>query len=119
MSSVKLITKTMKCIIVDDTKSARAAINQLITQVDFLELVNEFDNAMDAFNYIKKEDVDLIFLDVEMPNMSGIDFLKSLEKRPIVILNTAKKEYAAEAFELNVADYLVKPFMMGKVVSIV
>ena len=54
-----------------------------------------------------------------MPNMSGIDFLKSLEKRPIVILNTAKKEYAAEAFELNVADYLVKPFMMGKVVSIV
>ena len=104
----------MKCIIVDDTKAARAAIKQLITQVDFLELLTEFDNGVDAFNFLKKEDVDLIFLDVEMPNMSGIEFLKSLEKRPIVILNTAKKEYAAEAFELNVADYLVKPLTLPR-----
>ena len=104
----------MKCIIVDDTKAARAAIKQLITQVEYLELISEFDNAMDAFNFIKKENIDLVFLDVEMPKMTGIEFLKSLEKRPIVILNTAKKEYAAEAFELNVADYLVKPFTLPR-----
>ena len=104
----------MNCIIVDDNKFARAAIKQLITQVDFLNLVNEFDNAIEAFNFLKKETIDLIFLDVEMPNMTGIELLQNLEKRPIVILSSAKKEYAIDAFDLNVVDYLLKPLTLPR-----
>ena len=99
----------MNCIVVDDNKMARTALKQLIAQVDFLELKEECANPVDAFNYLKKEAIDLVFLDVEMPGMSGIELIKNLEKRPLIILITAKKEYAVEAFELNVADYIVKP----------
>lgn len=109
----------MKCIIVDDTNSARAVIKQLITQVEFLELINEFDNGIAAFNFLKKEEVDLIFLDIEMPDMNGLELLKTIDKKPIVILNTAKKEYAIEAFELNVADYLVKPINLARFLTAV
>ena len=104
----------MNCIIVDDNKLARAAIKQLITQVDFLDLKEECDNPVDAFNYLKKEEVDLIFLDVEMPGMTGIELVKNLEKRPLIILITSKKDYAVEAFELNVADYIIKPVTMSR-----
>jgi two-component system LytT family response regulator len=104
----------MNCIIVDDNKLARAAIKQLITQVDFLNLKEECDNPVDAFNYLKKEEVDLVFLDVEMPGMTGIELVKNLEKRPIIILITSKKDYAVEAFELNVADYIIKPVTMSR-----
>lgn len=99
----------MKCIIVDDNKMARTAIRLLIEQVDFLELKKECENPIEAFNYLKSEEVDLVFLDVEMPGMTGVELLKNLEKRPIVILVTSKKDYAIEAFELNVADYIIKP----------
>src|SRR4051812_23500088 len=99
----------MNCIIVDDNKLARAAIKQLITQVDFLTLKEECDNPVDAFNYLKKEMIDLVFLDVEMPGMTGIELIKNLERRPLIILITSKKDYAVEAFELNVADYIIKP----------
>jgi DNA-binding LytR/AlgR family response regulator len=99
----------MNCIIVDDNKLARTALKQLISQVKFLNLVEECSNSVDAFNYLRKENVDLVFLDIEMPGMSGIELIKNLEKRPIIIFITAKKNYAIEAFELNVADYLVKP----------
>ncbi len=99
----------MNCILVDDNKLARTALRQLITQVDFLTLKEECSNPIDAFNYIKKEPIDLVFLDIEMPGMSGLELIKNLDKRPIIIFITAKKEYAIEAFELNVADYIVKP----------
>jgi DNA-binding LytR/AlgR family response regulator len=64
---------------------------------------------MEAFNYLKTEDVDLVFLDVEMSGMTGVELIKNLDKRPIVILISSKRDYAIEAFELNVADYLIKP----------
>ncbi len=99
----------MKCIVVDDNKLARAALKQLIEKVDFLELKAECEDAIEAFNYLKKETVDLIFLDVEMPGMSGIDLVKNLDQRPVIIMITAKQNYAVEAFELNVADYIIKP----------
>jgi len=99
----------MKCIIVDDNKMARTAIRLLIEQVDFLDLKKECENPMEAFNYLKTEDVDLVFLDVEMPGMTGVELIKNLDKRPIVILISSKRDYAIEAFELNVADYLIKP----------
>ncbi len=99
----------MNCILVDDDQLSRTAIKQLIDQVDFLHLKMECATALEAFNYLKTDDIDLVFLDVEMPGMTGLELLKTLAKRPIVILVTSKKEYAVEAFELNVADYLIKP----------
>ena len=104
----------MNCIIVDDDKLSRTAIKFLIAQIDFLHLKQECTTPVEAFNYLKTEDVDLVFLDVEMPEMTGIELVKNLEKRPIIILITSKKEYAIEAFELNVADYLVKPVALPR-----
>ena len=99
----------MNCILVDDDELARIALKQMISKIDFLTLKEECTDALEAFNYLKKEPVDLVFLDVEMPGMSGIELIKNLVKRPIIILISAKKNYAVEAFELNVADYITKP----------
>src|ERR1700741_4561591 len=104
----------MDCIVIDDSKMARTAVKQLISQVSFLNLKKECSSPVEAFNYLKTEDVDLIFLDVEMPEMTGIELIKNLKSRPIIILITSKKEYAVEAFELNVADYLIKPVTMPR-----
>jgi DNA-binding LytR/AlgR family response regulator len=104
----------MNCIIVDDNKLARTALKLLIAQVKFLNLKEECSDPLDAFNYLQKETIDLVFLDVEMPGMTGIELIKNLEKRPIIILITAKKNYAIEAFELNVADYIVKPVTLSR-----
>jgi two-component system, LytTR family, response regulator len=93
---------------------ARTAIKLLIDQVEFLTLKQECSSPVEAFNYLKTEDIDLVFLDVEMPGMTGIELIKNLEKRPIVILITAKKDYAVEAFELNVADYIIKPVNLAR-----
>ncbi len=104
----------MNCIVVDDDKLARTAIKILIAQVDFLHLKQECATPVEAFNYLKTNEVDLVFLDVEMPEMTGIELVKNLEKRPIVILITSKKEYAVEAFELNAVDYLIKPVTLSR-----
>ncbi len=104
----------MNCIVVDDSKIARAAIKPLIAQFEFLNLVQECETPVEAFNYLKREPVDLIFLDVEMPGMTGLELIKNLEKPPIIILITSKKEYAAEAFDLNVVDYLIKPLSLPR-----
>src|ERR1043165_1904344 len=103
----------MKCIIVDDNKLSREMVKQLVEQVDFLELKGECQNPVEAFNYLQKEDIDLVFLDVEMPGMTGIELVKNLEKRPIIILITAKKNYAVEMFELDVADYIINPVSLS------
>ena len=76
----------MNCIIVDDNKLARTAIKQLIAQVEYLNLKKECSNSVDAFNYISKEAVDLVFLDIEMPGMTGLELVKNLKIRPIIIL---------------------------------
>lgn len=104
----------MNCMIVDDDKLARTALKQLIAEVDFLELKQECSSPVEAFNYLKKQDVDLIFLDVEMPGMTGIELVKNLEKRPLIILISSKKDYAVEAFELNLADYITKPVTLPR-----
>lgn len=104
----------MNCIVVDDNKMAREVIKQLIAQVDFLNLKQECSSPIEAFNYLKKENIDLVFLDVEMPEMTGIELIRNLSTHPIVILITTKKEYAVEAFELNVADYLIKPVSFSR-----
>jgi DNA-binding LytR/AlgR family response regulator len=100
----------MKCLIVDDNKVARLAMKQLVSQVKDLELVKECVDAMEAYNALNKAQVDLILLDIEMPGMTGLELIKNLgSKKPLIIFTTAKKDYAVEAFELNVVDYLIKP----------
>lgn len=109
----------MNCIVVDDNKMARTAMKQLISQVDFLKLKKECSDPVEAFNYLKTEDADLVFLDIEMPGMSGIELLKNLEKHPLIIFITANKDYALEAFELNVADYILKPVNLSRFMAAV
>jgi DNA-binding LytR/AlgR family response regulator len=100
----------MKCIIVDDNKMARMALRQLVSQVPSLELVAECTDATEALASLNNNHIDLLLLDIEMPDMSGLDLTRNLgNNRPLIIFTTAKKDYAVEAFELNVVDYLVKP----------
>lgn len=99
----------MKCIIVDDEPLAREVLESYVDRIDGLELVASCDNAVKAFDILKKEDVDLIFLDIQMPKLNGIDFLKVLNPLPKVIFTTAYREYAIESYELDVVDYLLKP----------
>jgi DNA-binding LytR/AlgR family response regulator len=100
----------MNCIIVDDNKIARATLKQLASQVSDITITGECTNAMEAHNLLQEQPADVLLLDIEMPGMTGLELTKSLDsKRPIIIFTTSKKEYAVEAFELNVADYIVKP----------
>ena len=100
----------MNCLIVDDNKIARTTMKQLASQVKDITLAGECASAMEAYNLLQQHSVDLILLDIEMPGMTGLELTKNLgNKKPVIIFTTSKKEYAAEAFELNVADYIVKP----------
>ncbi len=99
----------IRCIIVDDEPLARDGMELLVEEVGFLQLVATCSNALEANAILAKEQVDLIFLDIQMPKVRGIDFLKSLDVKPLVIITTAYANYALEGFELNVLDYLVKP----------
>jgi DNA-binding LytR/AlgR family response regulator len=100
----------MNTLIVDDNKMARFAMKQLASQVKDILIAGECANAMDAYNLLQEQPVDLILLDIEMPGMTGLELIKNIGKsRPVIIFTTSKKEYAVEAFELNVADYIVKP----------
>lgn len=107
----------MTCILVDDNPLARAALRQLTEHIDALEVVAEFDNATSAYNFLQKQSVDVLFLDIEMPDMTGLELLENLVERPPVVLCTSKKDYAAEAFELNVVDYLVKPIGLPRFIA--
>jgi len=100
----------MNCIIIEDQLAAQRLLTQYISDVPSLHLVGTFSNAVDALLEIEKLKVDLIFLDIHLPKISGLDFLKSLESSPQVILTTAFSEYALESYEFNVVDYLLKPF---------
>lgn len=99
----------MRCIIVDDDDVSIALIKQYVEQTEGLELVTTFNNSVEAANLLLKEDVDLLFLDVEMPNMTGLDLVRTLEDKPQIILITSKENYAVEAFEEQVTDYILKP----------
>jgi len=98
-----------KCIIVDDERPARDLIQLHLSGLHDFELLSTFDNALDAFNFLQRSAVDLIFLDIQMPKVSGLELIKSLKFCPKIILTTAFREHAVEAFELDVLDYLIKP----------
>jgi len=100
----------LKSIIVDDEELSRNILKNFVGKTQNLEAVAMCEDGIEASNYLSRHVVDLIFLDIEMPEMSGIDLIKSLSKPPMVILVTSKREHAIEAFEYNVVDYVLKPF---------
>jgi len=97
-------------IIIEDEPLAMLRIKQYAQNLPFLKLLQTFDNALDAIVFLQAEKIDLIFLDIQMDGLSGIQFLESIKQRPEVIITTAFDAYAVKGFELDVADYLVKPF---------
>ena len=100
----------MRCIAVDDEPLALKVISDYVKKVPFLELIGTFDNPFDGLQLINKEAIDIAFLDINMPGLSGIQLVKSLKKVPNLIFTTAYSEYAVEGFELDAVDYLLKPF---------
>lgn len=99
----------MKCIIIDDEPLAIDVLKGYCEQMDLLELVATYTNPLDAISVIKEKNIDLIFCDIEMPQLSGIDFISSLDNLPLFIFTTAYPQYALEGFNLNAVDYLLKP----------
>ena len=109
----------MRCIIVDDEPLAREGMELNVAELDYLNLVGQFSTAMDALNFLNNNPVDLMFLDIQMPGLTGLDFIRSLKKRPMIILSTAYPQYALEGFELDVVDYLVKPNRLQRFIQAV
>ena len=105
----------MNCVVIDDDKLSRKVVESYIERTDYLTLIASYTSAIEAINEIKKSDpIDLIFLDVEMPEMSGMEFLNSLNTTPQVIIISSKEQYALEAFEYDVSDYLLKPISYSR-----
>jgi two-component system LytT family response regulator len=100
----------IRCIIVEDEPLAVKVLSDYISQVPFLELKGSFKDAILATDYLRQNTADLIFLDIHLPKLKGMPFLKTLSKLPAVIITTAYHQYAVEGFSLNVTDYLLKPF---------
>lgn len=107
----------MKAIAVDDEPIALEVIRAHAAKVPFLDLRAVFTDAFQALEYLQKEPVDLLFLDIKMPDISGIDFFNSLPKKPMVIFTTAYSEHAVTSFELDAVDYLLKPFSLARFVK--
>ncbi len=104
----------MKCIIVDDEPIARKGIKKLVDQISQLELLNTFNSAKAASEYINATAVDLIFLDIQMPGINGIEFARTIPKHTLIIFTTAYSEYALDSYEVDAVDYLVKPIDAAK-----
>lgn len=104
----------IRCAIIDDEYLAREYIKEYVAKIPFLELEGDYNSPMKAMSSLQEGKIDLIFLDIQMPDISGLDFLRSLESKPYVILTTAYKEFALEGYELDVTDYLLKPFSFDR-----
>ena len=105
----------MDCIIIDDEAAARAIISQLCVRISGLNLIQEFPNAIEAIKFLNQREVDLIFLDIHMPDFTGFDFIQTLKNPPKIILTTSDANFAIEAFEYDcIVDYLVKPITLPR-----
>lgn len=102
------------CIIVDDEPMARDVVRRYVDMIPALKLIGEFGNAIEATMFLKEQTVDMIFLDIKMPQLSGIEFVKSLHNAPKIIFTTAHKDFAFEGFELDVTDFLLKPIRFDR-----
>ena len=107
----------IKCLIIDDEVLAQNVLENYISTIPTLKLVGKCDNAVEAISFLHNHPVDLIFLDLNMPELSGLDMLKTLAKHPKVILTTAYSEYALESYEYGVADYLLKPIKLERFIK--
>jgi DNA-binding LytR/AlgR family response regulator len=101
--------EVINCIVIDDEPPARKGLKEYIADIDFLNLTGEYDNALKAAEQIGRGEVQLLFLDIQMPKINGLDFFKTLQHPPPVVFTTAYPQYALDGFELNALDYLVKP----------
>ena len=106
--------RKLRCILADDEPVARKILKEFIEQVPHLELAGEFRNAMKTEAYLQEHSADILFLDINMPKISGLQFLKKCNVKPLVILTTAYPEYALEGYELDVVDYLLKPIAFSR-----
>ncbi|WP_299896542.1 LytTR family DNA-binding domain-containing protein [uncultured Aquimarina sp.] len=106
--------KTLQCLIADDEPIARQIIESYIKEIPYLELVATCKNAFEVMSYLQSNSVDILFLDINMPKLSGISLLKTMQQKPNVIITTAYPEYAVEGFTLSVTDYLLKPFSLER-----
>ena len=104
----------IRCIAIDDEPVALDIISDYIKKISFLELISTFRNGLQAIEFLQSNTVDLIFLDINMPEINGIDFFKSLNKKPKVIFTTAYSEFAVESYDLNAVDYLLKPIAFDR-----
>lgn len=107
----------MKCIIIEDQPPAQRILKKYIEDYGSLQLMGVFGDAIKALDYLTQTEIDLIFLDIHLPKLSGIEFIKTLQKPPHIILTTAFPDFALESYELNVVDYLLKPFSFSRFVK--
>jgi DNA-binding LytR/AlgR family response regulator len=111
------MTMKINCIIIDDEPLACKGLKEYIEEIDFLQLQGIYDNALKAINVVGEQSIDLVFLDIEMAGLSGLDFYRSLQHPPQVIFTTAYPQYALQGFDVNALDYLVKPISFDRFVK--
>lgn len=104
----------LKCIALDDEEISLEIIDEYCKKIDQISLIGKFDNAVDALAFIKDNDVDLVFLDVQMPDINGFEFMELLEKTPMIIMTTAHNKYALRSYEFKTMDYLQKPISFAR-----
>jgi DNA-binding LytR/AlgR family response regulator len=109
----------LRCAIVDDEPLAITIIEGYLKKIPYIEIIGKFNNALPVYEFLKENQVDLLFLDIEMPNLTGIDFIKSLSTPPAVIFTTANKNYAIDGFDLNAEDYILKPITFERLLKAV
>lgn len=107
----------MNVLIVDDNEIARDALSQIAGRIKDVKIAGECADALQAYNLLQEKQVDVILLDIEMPGMTGLELTRNLEKGPVIVFTTSKRDYAVEAFELNVADYIIKPVTPARLIQ--
>ncbi|MEO1258952.1 MAG: response regulator transcription factor [Bacteroidota bacterium] len=110
---------TIRCLVVDDEELARKLLENFIGRMPTLQLAGQCKDPMEAIQFMQKNTIDLIFLDIQMPGLTGVEFLRTLKQKPVVIFTTAYPEYAVEGYSLDVIDYLLKPFSFERFVQAV
>lgn len=105
----------MNCIVIDDEAAARAIVNQLCSKIPDLDVIEEFDNAIEAIKFLNQQQIDVVFLDIHMPGFSGVDFVQTLKNSPKIVMTTSDTEFAIAAYEYEaIVDYLVKPITTAR-----